>query len=151
MKWTIDGATNISVPVKARFIVPVLAPGFAVHSHTGNESGSNIQLWTKDQTLYAEYWYFDGLTIKMREFRDLCIDLSQSNYDNGNNIQLWNCNGSSAQKWLYDGMTKSIRSAVNHAKCMQIEKNTDGVYGKRSNVDIQDCNGSAAQQFLIKE
>ncbi|MCB9053604.1 MAG: ricin-type beta-trefoil lectin domain protein [Lewinellaceae bacterium] len=146
MKWTIDGATTISIPVKARFIVPVLAPGFAVHSHTGNESGSNIQLWTKDQTLYAEYWYFDGLSIKMREYRDLCIDLSQSN-----NVQLYNCNGTNAQKWIYDGMTQAIRSVVNPDKCMQIEKNTDGVYGKRSNIDIQDCDGSTAQQFLIQE
>ncbi|MCB9289518.1 MAG: ricin-type beta-trefoil lectin domain protein [Lewinellaceae bacterium] len=151
MKWTIEGATTVSDPVHARFIIPVSAPNYAVHSHTGNESGSNIQLWAKDQTLYAEYWYFDGLSIKMREYRDLCIDLSQSNTSNGNNIQLYNCNGTNAQKWIYDGMTKSIRSVINPDKCMQIEFNTDGVYGKRSNVDIQDCNGSAAQQFLIQE
>ncbi|MCB0534929.1 MAG: ricin-type beta-trefoil lectin domain protein [Lewinellaceae bacterium] len=150
MKWTIDGANTVSDPVHAKFIIPVLAPNFAVHSHTGNVSGSNIQLWTKDPTLYAEYWYFDGLAIKMREYRDLCIDLSQSNTSNGNNIQLYNCNSTNAQKWIYDGMTKSIRSVINPDKCMQIEKNTDGVYGKRSNVDIQDCNGSEAQQFLIQ-
>ena len=150
-KWEIDEATTVSDPIHSQFIIPVLAPNYAVHSHTGNESGSNIQLWTKDQTLYAEYWYFDGLAIKMREYRDLCIDLSQSNTDNGNNIQLYNCNGTNAQKWIYDGMTQSIRSVVNPDKCMQIELNTDGVYGKRSNLDIQDCNGSDKQRFLIQQ
>ena len=99
----------------------------------------------------AEQWDFAGLIIKMRSNHNLCIDLIDSNTDNGNNIQLWGCNGSNAQKWLYDGISQSIRSVVNPDKCMQIEKNTDGVYGKRSNVNIYDCNGSAVQQFLIQE
>ncbi|MEZ5038691.1 MAG: ricin-type beta-trefoil lectin domain protein [Saprospiraceae bacterium] len=150
-KWLIEGASTVSNPANVRFIIPVYAPDFAVHSHTGAESGSNIQLWTKDDANTAEQWYFDGLAIKMRNNQNLCVDLSQSNTSNGNNIQLYNCNGSNAQKWIYDGMTKSIRSVVNPDKCMQIEKNTDGVYGKRSNVNIYDCNSSAAQQFLIQE
>ncbi|MEZ5038690.1 MAG: ricin-type beta-trefoil lectin domain protein [Saprospiraceae bacterium] len=145
-KWEIDGATAVSNLSNMKHIVPVSATGFAVHSHTGAESGSNIQLWTKDNINTAEQWYFDGLAIKMRDHQNLCIDLSQSN-----NIQLYDCNGTNAQKWLYDGMNRSIRSVVNPDKCMQIEKNTDGAYGKRSNVEIHDCNGSAAQQFLIQE
>ncbi|MEZ5038692.1 MAG: ricin-type beta-trefoil lectin domain protein [Saprospiraceae bacterium] len=151
MKWTIEGATTVSDPAAVRHIVPVLAPGFAVHSHTGEQYGSNIQLWTKDDINMAEQWDFAGLIIKMRSNHNLCIDLRDSNTDNGNNIQLWGCNGADAQKWLYDGLTKSIRSVVNPGKCMQIEKNTDGVYGKRSNVNIYDCNGSDAQQFLIQK
>ncbi|MCB9331082.1 MAG: ricin-type beta-trefoil lectin domain protein [Lewinellaceae bacterium] len=150
-QWAIDGATTVSNVSNKKHIVPVLAPNFAVHSHTGEQYGSNIQLWTKDDTNTAEQWYFNGLVIKMLVNHNLCIDLSNSNTNNGNNIQLWGCNGTNAQKWIYDGMTKSIRSVINPAKCMQIEKNTDGVYGKRSNVDIQDCNGSTAQQFLIQE
>ncbi|MCB9317239.1 MAG: ricin-type beta-trefoil lectin domain protein [Lewinellaceae bacterium] len=150
-KWVIDGVTTVNNPANVKHIVPVLAPNFAVHSHTGEQYGSNIQLWTKDDTNTAEQWDFAGLIIKMRINHNLCIDLHSSNTDNGNNIQLWGCNGTNAQKWLYDGMTKSIRSVINPDKCMQIEKNTDGVYGKRSNVDIQDCNGSAEQQFLIQE
>ena len=150
-KWVIADATTVSNVSNMKHIVPVSATSFAVHSHTGAESGSNIQLWTKDNTNTAEQWYFDGLAIKMRDHQNLCIDLNQSNSNNGNNIQLYTCNGTDAQKWIYDGMTKAIRSVINPDKCMQIEKNTDGVYGKRSNVDIQDCNGSAAQQFLIQE
>ncbi|MCB9053607.1 MAG: RICIN domain-containing protein [Lewinellaceae bacterium] len=150
-KWNISGATTVSDVSNMKHIVPVLATGFAVHSHTGAESGSNIQLWTKDNTNTAEQWYFDGLAIKMRDHQNLCIDLSQSSTSNGNNIQLYSCNGTNAQKWLYDGISQSIRSVVNPDKCMQIEKNTDGVYGKRSNVNIYDCNGSDAQQFLIQE
>ena len=149
-KWEIAGATTVSDPAAVRHIVPVLAPGFAVHSHTGEQYGSNIQLWTKDDINMAEQWDFAGLIIKMRSNHNLCIDLIDSNTDNGNNIQLWGCNGSNAQKWLYDGMTKSIRSVVNPDKCMQIMPNTDGVYGKRSNVEIHDCNGSGPQQFLIQ-
>ncbi|MCB9345653.1 MAG: ricin-type beta-trefoil lectin domain protein [Lewinellaceae bacterium] len=150
-KWDIDGATSVTNLSNMKHIIPTIATSFAVHSHTGAESGSNIQLWTKDDTNTAEQWYFDGLAIKMRDHQDLCIDLNQSNTDNGNNIKLYTCNGSNAQKWIFDGMTKSVRSVVNPGKCMQIELNTDGAYGKRSNVDIQDCNGSAAQQFLIQE
>ncbi|MCB9053613.1 MAG: ricin-type beta-trefoil lectin domain protein [Lewinellaceae bacterium] len=150
-QWAIDGATTVSSKSTMKHIVPVRATSFALHSHTGAESGSNIQLWTKDNTNTAEQWYFDGLAIKMRSNQNLCIDLSQSNTSNGNNIQLYTCNGTNAQKWIYDGMTKAIHSVVNPDKCMQIEKNSDGVYGKRANVDIQDCNGSDVQQFLIQE
>ncbi|TNE47012.1 MAG: hypothetical protein EP344_19880 [Bacteroidetes bacterium] len=150
-KWEIYGATTVSDVANKKHIVSVLAPGFAVHSHTGAESGSNIQLWTKDNIDTREQWYFDGLAIKMRDHQNLCIDLKSSSTSNGNNIQLYNCNGTNAQQWLYDGMTQSIRSVINQGKCMQIVKNTDGVYGKRSNVEIHDCNGSAEQQFLIQE
>ena len=150
-KWTINSSSAVSSAASVKHIVPVLAPNFAVHSHTGAESGSNIQLWTKDNTNTAEQWYFDGLAFKLINYHNLCIDLSQSNTNNGNNIQLYSCNGTNAQKWIYDGMTKNIRSVVNPDKCMQIELNTDGVYGKRSNVNIHDCNASVAQQFLIQE
>ena len=150
-KWEIDGATTVSNPANVKHIIPVLAPNFAVASALGNVSGSNIQLWTKDASLSSENWYFDGWAIKLRDHQELCIDLHDSNTDNGNNIQLWGCNGTNAQKWLYDGMTKAIRSVINPGKCMQIELNADPAYGKRSNIDIQDCNGSAAQQFLIQE
>ncbi|MCB9345655.1 MAG: ricin-type beta-trefoil lectin domain protein [Lewinellaceae bacterium] len=150
-KWMIDGATTVNNPANMKHIIPVYAPSFAVHSHTGAESGSNIQLWTKDDTNTAEQWYFDGLAIKMRNTQNLCIDLNGSNTSNGSNIQLYNCNGTNAQKWIYDGMNKSIRSVVNPGKCMQIVENSDGAYGKRSNVEIQDCNGSVLQQFLIQE
>ena len=149
-KWVIDGTTTVSNPANMKHIVPVAASSFAMHSHTGAEVGSNIQLWTKDNSNTAEQWYFDGLAIKMRDHQNLCIDLSQSNTSNGNNIQLWDCNGTNAQKWIYDGMTQSIRSVVNPDKCMQIEYNSDGAYGKRSNVQIYDCNGSNAQLFLIE-
>ncbi|MCB9289514.1 MAG: ricin-type beta-trefoil lectin domain protein [Lewinellaceae bacterium] len=49
-KWVIDGATTVTDVTFKKHIIPVLAPNFAVHLHTGNESGSNIQLWTKDNT-----------------------------------------------------------------------------------------------------
>ncbi len=150
-KWNIEGATAVSNVSNMKHIVPVLATSFAVHSHTGAESGSNIQLWTKDNTNTAEQWYFDGLAIKMRDHQNLCIDLKSSNTSNGNNIQLYNCNSTNAQKWLYDGMTQTIHSVINQGKCMQIVKNTDGVYGKRSNVEIHDCNGSKEQMFTIQE
>src|SRR5690606_32291672 len=117
----------------------------------GAESGSNIQLWTKDNTNVYEQWSFDGLAIKMKSNQNLCIDLSNSNTSDGNNIQLYTCNDSNAQKWIYDGVTQTVRSVVNPGKCMQIEKNPDGVYDKRSNVAIHDCNGSDAQLFLIQE
>ncbi|MCB9345662.1 MAG: ricin-type beta-trefoil lectin domain protein [Lewinellaceae bacterium] len=150
-KWVIDGATTVSNPANVKHIIPVLAPSVAVASALGNVWGSNIQLWTKDASLSSENWYFDGWAIKMRDHQELCIDLHDSNTDNGNNIQLWGCNDTNAQKWLYDGMNRSIRSVINPGKCMQIELNADSAYGKRSNIDIQDCNGSEAQQFLIQE
>ena len=150
-KWEIDGATTASNPANVKHIIPVLAPNFAVASALGNVWGSNIQLWTKDASLSSENWYFDGWAIKLRDHQEFCIDLHDSNTSNGNNIQLWGCNGTNAQKWLYDGMNRSIRSVINPGKCMQIELNADPAYGKRSNIDIQDCNGSAAQQFLIQE
>ncbi|MCB9315403.1 MAG: ricin-type beta-trefoil lectin domain protein, partial [Lewinellaceae bacterium] len=75
-RWNMVGATTVSNVSNKKHIVPVLAPNFAVHSHTGAEWGSNIQLWTKDNTNTAEQWYFDGLAVKMRDHQELCIDLS---------------------------------------------------------------------------
>jgi hypothetical protein len=151
MRWEIDGATTVSDAATMKHIVPVAAPDFAVHSHSGDQSGSNIQLWTKDNTNWAEQWYFDGLAIKMRDHQELCIYLSDNNASSGNNIELHSCMNINAQRWIYDGMTRTIRSARDQTKCMQIEKNSGGVYGKYSNVRLWDCNGSEQQQFLIQE
>lgn len=147
-QWDFDNTETVSSPTKVKYMVPFNAPGFAIHSHTYKEVGSNIQLWTKVAGNAAETWFFDGVKLKMKSHPDRCIDIKNNSTSNGANVHLWSCNDKRSQQWVYDGMTKSIRSGADPNKCMQVK---DGNYAKRANIELWTCNGSAEQQFSLME
>jgi lysophospholipase L1-like esterase len=71
-----------------------------------------------------------------------CADVSNARNADGTPIQLWTCNGSSAQKWTYaPGAGGSVRSL---GKCLDI---SNGGTANGTKVQLWTCNGSAAQRW----
>jgi alpha-tubulin suppressor-like RCC1 family protein len=71
-----------------------------------------------------------------------CIDNNGNNPANGNIIQLYDCNSSVAQTWVY-GKDKQITN-LGTGKCLDVPGNNmnPGAF-----LQLYDCNGSPAQQF----
>jgi hypothetical protein len=69
-----------------------------------------------------------------------CVDVSGGNSANGTKVQLWTCNGTSAQTWTV-GTDGTIRSL---GKCLDISA---GSTANGAKVQIWDCNGTGAQQW----
>ena len=73
-----------------------------------------------------------------------CFDLSGNNRDNGTKIQLYSCNGSVAQKWLFNTKDGSISLWDNPSKCFDVSDIKSG-----NQIQIWDRNGTDAQQFMF--
>src|SRR5262249_23194721 len=74
-----------------------------------------------------------------------CLDDSNDGLDNGNKIQLWDCNGTDAQNWTLTEWGEILGPG---GKCL------DAAGGDMSNgtvVQLWDCNGTAAQQWTWGE
>jgi len=69
-----------------------------------------------------------------------CIDVASANSANGTAVQLWTCNGSTAQTWTV-GTDGTIRAL---GKCMDIS--AAGV-ANGTVVQLYDCNGTGAQTW----
>jgi hypothetical protein len=70
-----------------------------------------------------------------------CIDDERGVTDSGNKIQLWDCNGSAAQRWTYTA-AHEIKGIA--GKCLDV---TDGAATPGTPIQLFDCNGSASQQW----
>jgi hypothetical protein len=71
-----------------------------------------------------------------------CIDVPSSNFSDGVPLQMWNCNGTSAQNWTFTGGTLQTQNN----KCMDV------AWGSTANgavIQIANCSGNPAQQFVL--
>ncbi|GAA3206522.1 family 16 glycoside hydrolase [Dactylosporangium siamense] len=66
-----------------------------------------------------------------------CVDVSNAGTANGTKIQLWGCNGTTAQSWTRSGDT--LRAL---GKCLDV---AGGATAAGTLVQLWNCNGSAAQ------
>ena len=62
-----------------------------------------------------------------------CLDVKSANFSNGTNVQVYNCNGSAAQKWLYDAAKEQLKTESGH--CLTSRGDTDA-FGR---VEIWSC------------
>jgi hypothetical protein len=83
-----------------------------------------------------------GRTGQISGFGGKCVDVQYSNTANGTPIQLWDCNGTGAQRWTI-GTDGTIRAL---GKCMDVRY---GGTGNGTRVQLWDCNGTGAQQWRI--
>jgi hypothetical protein len=69
-----------------------------------------------------------------------CVDVAAANSADGTAIQLYDCNGSSAQQWTRssDGTVRAL------GKCLDVSA---GSVADGARVQLYTCNGSAAQQW----
>ena len=119
-------------------------------SNTADET--NIQLWDCNNT-GAQKWLIDGIPtsmptvfyniIRVDRYPNKCIDISKSGTANGTNIQLFDCNGTNAQYFTFDGRAIKMQSTPN--KCIDLNQSqtNDG-----ANIQLFDCNGTKAQQWI---
>jgi len=70
-----------------------------------------------------------------------CIDVPGSNFVDGAHLQMWDCNGTGAQKWTFTGGT--VRAG---GKCMDV------AWASKDNgavIQLANCSGNQAQQFVL--
>ncbi|MGW7260887.1 ricin-type beta-trefoil lectin domain protein [Streptomyces sp. NPDC054834] len=69
-----------------------------------------------------------------------CLDVAGGSSANGTAVQLYDCNGSTAQKWtvMSDGSVQAL------GKCLDV---TSASTADGAKVQLYDCNGSGAQQW----
>ena len=70
-----------------------------------------------------------------------CIDDAGANTNNGAAIQIWTCNGTSAQSWVWNSGEGTLRAL---AKCMDV---AGGATASGTRVQLWDCNGTGAQEW----
>ncbi|MER6353975.1 ricin-type beta-trefoil lectin domain protein [Streptomyces sp. NPDC001634] len=73
--------------------------------------------------------------------KKLCVDDATSSTTNGNKIQIYTCNGTSAQNWTVgtDGTIRGIGG-----KCLDV---TSSGTANGTKIDLYTCNGTGAQQW----
>jgi glucosylceramidase len=71
-----------------------------------------------------------------------CVDVAAASSANGTAVQLYDCNGTTAQNWTLatDGSIQSL------GKCMDV---TAASTANGAKIQIYDCNGTAAQKWTV--
>ena len=92
-----------------------------IHVKDGSGTNSaNVELWDCMGT-DAQKWVMDGLMVKFLPNMSKCLEIQGSTPDNGANVELWTCNSNTnAQKWVYDGVKRLVRSARNLDKYLDL-------------------------------
>jgi GH43 family beta-xylosidase len=74
-----------------------------------------------------------------------CLDVPNSNFVNGQALQLYTCNGSAAQKFSYMPATSELRIAGAANKCVDVSASNPN---NGTVVQVWDCNGGNAQKWV---
>ena len=72
-----------------------------------------------------------------------CIDVNGASSANGTAVQLYDCNGSSAQQWSVGNTDGSIRAL---GKCMDV---ASGSTTNGAKIQLYDCNATGAQKWTV--
>ncbi len=78
----------------------------------------------------------------IRGLANKCVDVAGANTANGTAVQLYDCNGTAAQRWSV-GADGTIRAL---GKCLDVNA---GGTANGTLVQLWDCNGSAAQRWAV--
>lgn len=71
-----------------------------------------------------------------------CLDVPGHNFNDGQRLFMWDCNGADAQKWRF-GSDGTIRA---RDKCLDV---ANANFGNGTPIQLAWCNGSAAQKFTL--
>lgn len=80
-----------------------------------------------------------------------CIDLQKGTVQDGQNIQLYQSNGTDAQKWYFEPNSDGsyyIRSAKNQSYVLDAQK---GIAADGTNLQLYHFNGTNAQKWFLEE
>ncbi|MEU9076483.1 ricin-type beta-trefoil lectin domain protein [Kitasatospora sp. NPDC048538] len=84
-----------------------------------------------------------GPTGQITGYASKCVDVKGANAGNGTPVQIYDCNGSVAQKWRI-GVDGTVRAL---GKCLDIK---GGGTGNATLAQLYDCNGTGAQQWQAR-
>jgi hypothetical protein len=93
-------------------------------------------LATAEQALSSNDYMLVGLGGK-------CMDVAWGSSDSGTSVNLFDCNGTPAQRWHYDAATTELRAL---GKCLDVP---GAVFDFRNHLQIWDCNGTVAQHYSL--
>src|SRR5205823_5939088 len=87
-------------------------------------------------------WWYDpaNQTIHSQLTHDRCWDINNGALTPGTKLQMWNCNGGNAQKWVLDGTLVRAKANPNLCATMDAAANPVGV-----GLTLGQC-GTAANQ-----
>lgn len=71
-----------------------------------------------------------------------CLDVAGANPRDGNKIQMWDCNGTGAQKFTYSPTTKQVKNVAT-GKCLDVER---GVNANGTRIQLMSCNPDNVNQ-----
>ncbi|HVG58586.1 MAG TPA: RICIN domain-containing protein [Hyalangium sp.] len=108
--------------------------------------GENVWLYLND-TAVEGVWSSSGAVADTVELRSLgkCMDDSSGNASSGANVQLWDCDGGSRQRWVLPG-DGTIRSALNTNKCLDL---VGGNTQNGTRLALWDCHGGGNQRWIV--
>jgi hypothetical protein len=86
-----------------------------------------------------------SVTGAIRNADGRCLDIPGGDDDNGTSVRLINCNGTSAQRWTFEGTGLDNIRALGQ-KCIDVQ---GGGTGNGNRVQIWTCNTTAAQDWLL--
>lgn len=101
-------------------------------------TGDGAQIW---------FWRYDSNvnpsgTISLAENTSFCLGTVDGAQSDGTGVDIYQCNGTTAENWYYDPGTKEIHNAAS-GKCLDVTNGQDqGVQ-----LQIWDCTGDFNQQF----
>lgn len=125
-------------------------------------NGENIHLWEENGNM-AQKWYFERIPqpsyttipegtyyIRSSANRNYVIDLNGGFINNGNNIQIWEFNGSNAQKWkvTHNNGAIVLRNVGNPNFVIDLYS-SNAYY--RQNINLWEYNGSNAQRWYAEK
>ena len=73
-----------------------------------------------------------------------CVDIAGANTTDGTHVQLWTCNGTTAQQWTWNTGDGTIRAL---GKCMDV---TGAGTADGTKVQLWTCNGTGAQVWQVR-
>ncbi|RLV60104.1 hypothetical protein D5018_08785 [Parashewanella curva] len=102
----------------------------ALSQEKASLTATNSQLKAQINSLIRQSDY--GFSLK--DHSGLCMDVSNGQFHNSNNVQLYSCNNTVAQRWKYDKHTGQIRNIVGN-KCLDTQNN----HSNNASIVIYDC------------
>ncbi len=85
----------------------------------------------------------DLSTIKLEADTDKCLDLDHNNASNSTNIQIWSCNETGAQNWVFDGGYIVLKRNPQYCLSMTSYDPKEG-----DNIHLWECKGKDNQKWF---
>lgn len=107
-------------------------------------NGSNIVGVDCKDAGEERHWYYNSKYKTVHSMLDYkkCWDVPGGKFDKGSRIQVWDCNGTDAQKFMYDPETKQTSLKAASDKCLRLRGN--------GSVEVSDCANAPDRKFDLK-